>query len=934
MKREFKYYPEDFKDLIVKVIHMDLDFDVYDAYTKVRSSLRLKSLKNLDELELNANNLDLLKISCNLCDLDHEYKKSENKIFIKFKKSIPKNTEFIIYTETICRPTKNILEGLYYDETPKNCPPQQITQCQQWGFQRIVPCIDDMTAKCTYITTITADSRYTNIITNGDVIEPRKSAGNGRDKIVYSNTKTPMTPYLFFLGVGTYSTFVREFEYPDGAIFNLEILAPLNSDKDQAERALDILFNGIMWIHLFTGSEKYNNLDTKNKIYSLIHKREYLKKNKGDLLEIRKEIKDLASSLKFGYKYTGTVYREIGMQNSNFGGMENVGNTTITANRLLPFKEMTDTAFEYMINVKVHEFYHNLNGSEVTGKSPFEIWLNEAVTVHIETEYLSEMTGKDYERLQRVLTLIVPGGTFDKDSSALAMPIEPDGFNTPDDLITDVTYVKAPEFIRMVQQLMGRELFVRALDLYHRTFRHSNASRKQWVESMEKVSKMKFQKMAATWLKQTNFPIVDVKTNYKSKKLVIDISQKKIKGKKPWEFPFDIALIDKNGNIIKSLIKRINRYKTRLIFKNVIKPEIISLNRDYSFYGKVNYKQSLKELYTQVNLDPDIINKYIAFYKIAEQEKLKLLKDKKANTGLEFIDLFFNILNNKELVSKVGSLILSITQSVENLKYQHKYQQLYEVKEKILKSIAVRYKKELINIYSEYKNKKVNGNFIQKELVNIKNRQIKNLCLGLLTRLDTKDIYDLIKEQYLLSEKFTDKIAAFSLYLRTSAKDKLNIIQNEQEQAEKNLVHYESFLSVLGSNESDDALEIIKKVEKSPSFKIEQTNSQRALYAIFIRNKRKSLLTEEGRQFTKEVLIKLSKINEYVAVQIINGAFGKIDFLENEVQVKLVKVIIEILNQIDKNKSPSTYNTLKRLLNNSKKAVKAYESSYKKIRIF
>ena len=30
--------------------------------------------------------------------------------------------------------------------------------------------------------------------------------------------------------------------------------------------------------------------------------------------------------------------------------------------------------------VKVHEWYHNINGSEVTGQSPFQIWLNEAVT--------------------------------------------------------------------------------------------------------------------------------------------------------------------------------------------------------------------------------------------------------------------------------------------------------------------------------------------------------------------------------------------------------------------------------------------------------------------------------------------------------------------------------------------------------------------------
>jgi aminopeptidase N len=113
-------------------------------------------------------------------------------------------------------------------------------------------------------------------------------------------------------------------------------------------------------------------------------------------------ISELYAGGHWGYRYTGTVYREIGMQNSNFGGMENVGNTTITTNRIMPFKEMTDGGFEYMILVKVHEFYHNLNGSEVTGRSPFEIWLNEAVTVFIEKEYHNFLFGENYGRMGEV----------------------------------------------------------------------------------------------------------------------------------------------------------------------------------------------------------------------------------------------------------------------------------------------------------------------------------------------------------------------------------------------------------------------------------------------------------------------------------------------------------------------------------------------------
>jgi aminopeptidase N len=143
-----------------KVVHMDLDFDVHDKETQVVSHVHAKTLdKPISTLQMDAKNLEIISVDCNVSPISYEHQKKENKLIIAFKKPIPKNAEFIITTQSTCRPTKNILEGLYYDETPDGCPPTQITQCQQWGFQRLVPCIDDMTAKCTYTTTITADKR-------------------------------------------------------------------------------------------------------------------------------------------------------------------------------------------------------------------------------------------------------------------------------------------------------------------------------------------------------------------------------------------------------------------------------------------------------------------------------------------------------------------------------------------------------------------------------------------------------------------------------------------------------------------------------------------------------------------------------------------------------------------------------------------------------
>ncbi|MDD1666886.1 MAG: M1 family metallopeptidase, partial [Methanomicrobiales archaeon] len=613
-ERIFRYYPEDFGEPPVKVLHMDLTFDVYDDHTRVTSLLTARTLdRSLQYLPLNAKDLEIISVTAEGRRVTADYRKADAKLCLSFQPRVPPGTEFTVRTETLCRPTRNILEGLYYDETPPGAPPTQITQCQQWGFQRLVPCIDDMTAKCTYLTTIVADTRYTHIISNGDIVEPRHPVGEGRDRIRYANMVTPMAPYLFFLGVGTYAAFELQCEYPDGKTFLLVLLVPPGSDPAPARDALGILHDAVIWVYLFTGPGQYRDPVIRKEIFRLVQEREALKAAGGDprrITDLRTLLKDYTSRITTGYQYTGTVYREIGMQNSDFGGMENVGNTTITTNRIMPFPRMTDPAWDYLFRVKVHEFYHNLNGSEVTGRSPFELWLNEAVAVFVENQDHAFLFGADYNRLQTALTLLSPeGGTLALDSGAMAMPIEPDGFNDPNDLITAVTYVKAPEFVRMVETLMGREAFARALHLYHSRFRHGNASRADWIACMEEVGKQDFSGMSEVWLKETGYPVVTVDQAYDeaTRTCTLSLQATRSKSGKSWEFPFSWALMGQKGEVLAEGMHHVRTDREVITVSGVDRPAYASLNRGYSFYGKVLSRPGEDALYLQARTDPDAV---------------------------------------------------------------------------------------------------------------------------------------------------------------------------------------------------------------------------------------------------------------------------------------------------------------------------------------
>src|SRR5512139_474404 len=120
-----------------------------------------------------------------------------------------------------------------------------------------------MDAKCTYTTTIVADERYTCLVSNGDVSVPRTPVENGRASITYDNSVTPMAPYLFFIGVGSWEIFPRELEYPDGKKFRLELLVPPGSEAVVANYALQVLAGCILWVYLYTGTGPF--LDTEER---------------------------------------------------------------------------------------------------------------------------------------------------------------------------------------------------------------------------------------------------------------------------------------------------------------------------------------------------------------------------------------------------------------------------------------------------------------------------------------------------------------------------------------------------------------------------------------------------------------------------------------------------------------------------------------------
>ena len=154
----------------------------------------------------------------------------------------------------------------------------------------------------------------------------------------------------------------------------------------------------------------------------------------------------------------------------------------------------------------------------------------------------------------------------------------------------------------------------------------------------------------------------------------------------------------------------------------------------------------------------------------------------------------------------------------------------------------------------------------------------------------------------------------------------MEFLRSAGDAASKSPVSFEVFLGTVAGNSSPEAIKMVRAAEVLPAFRLEQADHQRALFGRFAMNRKISLQTPEGREFLTASLIRLAKVNEYSTVMALQ-ALSSIDGMDPEYLAPVVKILADLLASTDKKSTPSVYNTTRRLLNGSPKALAAYERS-------
>ena len=619
------------------------------------------------------------------------------------------------------------------------------------------------------------------------------------------------------------------------------------------------------------------------------------------------------------YEYTGDTYRTICMNKSNFGGMENVGNTTIVTDAALINEHTLDSALLYSHAVIVHEFEHNQCGSETTMDTPFDVWLNEAYTVDVERQFMAHVFDPSFVRLNQVEGIRNPLlGPLTMEDAGHVGRIVREGFNEPDDLIDGVTYVKAAEVIRMLRLVIGEEAFHEGKTLYFSRYHNGNADTDQFFACFGEKSGRTLEEFRKQWLYTIGYPKVSAESDYDSgtRRYRIRFRQETPQGVGPFHLPVSLALVDSDGKDIRGtgMVFELKEKESELVFDEIaVEPAFASMNRGYSFYGTFIHKTASPEtLALQVKLDPDAYNRVDAMRQLTDIERIRLMNDPAAEVSGRWLELYGEILLQEDLPSALKSYFLRIDEQPMDRDYSTWYRELVEARETLMRAVNLRYRDALAALFDRINTYVPRDRDVPHR--GIEERMLKNVLLELISIDDSKDSHDLILGHFRRATTATDRVAALLALNRSSSPLRHPVLEEVYTAWQDHLSGYANYLKIVSSGTCDDVFDMIGAEARRPGFTATHPTWARALYLPMAMNN-KILWTDRGISWVADSVIELSPVNPITAGRLLN-AFQHVKRLKPGLRDKVTAALQRIEANVTEAQSPSVSGQVRAYLKN------------------
>ena len=834
-----KIYLKDYKRPPYEVKTIDLEFDLHDTKTLVKSKMSIERTGDVKEpLFLNGEELELLCVVLDGREL-HESEYELNELGLTLHQ-LPEVFTLEIYNH-IDPQANTALDGLY-KSGGIFC-----TQNEPEGFRRITYFIDRPDVMAVYSTKIIADKNaYPVLLSNGNLFE----AGDLDEGKHYAIWKDPFPKpsYLYALVAGDLGCVSDSFT----TMGNREVELNIYCDKGNEQKcghAMDSLKNAMKW-----------------------------------------------DEERFGREYDLDIYNIVAVDSFNMGAMENKGLNIFNSHYVLADADTaTDANFMGIESVIGHEYFHNWTGNRITCRDWFQLTLKEGLTVFRDQEFSADMNVRSVQRIADVKAL--QERQFVEDASPTSHPIKPDTYIQINNFYTATIYEKGAEVIRMIHTLIGEEGFKAGMDLYFKTFDGQAVRTEDFIWAMQEASGFDLEHFKL-WYSQSGTPEVDVSSSFdeENKRLEVTIKQSYLSptqsNQKPYFFPFKIGILNQEGeeyvlklqdSTAQPFIERgvliISLEEESFVFEGITDRPILSLNRNFSAPLKVHTAYKSEEYAFLMAHDKDEFNRFEASQNIASIVLHKLIDMLSVGAPMRmsetYMQAFKKVLLDRrmDMSLKADSLTLP---SVAMLMQERKVldvEAIYMARNFLKRELVRELGADMRVLYESLK--EITEYTLDSQAM--AKRKLKNTLLGYLGALKDESVSF---SQYEDANNMTDRLAALSVLSNSRGENRVKALNDFYERYRSNTLVMNKYLSVVASSELKETPANVKALLDDEVFDIKVPNLVRSLIGSFARNYLYFHAVDgSGYTFIADKVLELDKLNPQIASGLA-GAFkdyGKLD---------------------------------------------------------
>lgn len=815
-------YLKDYKPPQYQILEVALAFQLDEEYTLVESTLsviRNKEVEATVPLLLQGEDLELLSLYINDKPVNKDaYTVNATELRIDH---VPK--QFNLKITTRIKPQENtVLSGLYKSSN------NFCTQCEAEGFRRITYFLDRPDVMARFNVKIIADKkRYPILLSNGNKMES-KDLENGQHYALWQDPfKKPS--YLFALVAGDFEVLKDHFLTATNRRVALEIYVE-KGNQDKCAHAMNALKKAMR--------------------FDEIH---------------------------FGREYDLDIYMIVAVSDFNMGAMENKGLNIFNTKYILAKPETaTDLDYIHIESVIAHEYFHNWTGNRITCRDWFQLSLKEGLTIFRDQSFTAHATSKTVARIKDVIALRTT--QFPEDQGPLAHAVRPSSYMEINNFYTATIYNKGAEVIRMIQTLVGEEVFRKGMDLYFDRHDGQAVTIEDFVKCHEDASQRDLTQFRL-WYSQAGTPVLTVTDYYdtKNKKYSITIKQMcpptpKQTHKKPMHIPVKMGLLDQSGKELLKTLLEVTKEEEKFEFENINVKPIPSLLRDFSAPVKLNYAYLKEHLALLFKYDSDGFNRFDAGTRYAIYLITELMANEKTFclTNEDLYPYRFIITNEKDKWLLTQMLTLPEERYLADQQKIVEVDKTHSARDYLVKKLAAYLKENFLHLYQTYHRPKEEYTF---DIKLTGERYLKNLCLYYLMKLpDQSVLHELALRQFqnALNNNMSDTLAALSALIHSNHADATLALNEFYDTFKQEALVVNKWFAVQAGANVEGVLAKVQKLMQHPAFDLKNPNKVYALIGTYGANLAQfHLKSGEGYQFLTDVILKLNMLNPQVAARMV-----------------------------------------------------------------